>query len=435
MCFFRRKAKKSEGTNSVNLKDNRIILEFKGDNSVLFSKYEYSADPQRELSVSVIVPPTHSVFLIKDGVLSEELSQGKYDVLLVKKLSAFKKEVVISTLKVIYVSKTARLQTLWGTPPQQRVKYIDPKLGFQIDVGCFGKMEVKVSDAKKFYLEIVASFGENFLTSDLQDFVRTNTLNVIGNSLLNVINNNNLTYTDFDMSLQYIQKPLQDKLKDIFSENYGLEVCGFVIENVNISEENEAQINILMKKQRARETEINDYCADRAFNQEKKTDEENDEIRNLKFRVQTAADRQKVNALDREEDEYETKKRHDEEDRLWDRQDKILDREDKKQDKILDFADKKQSRDADLAGKAMYYDAIKSAGWANANADKQNPPPPTAMFCSKCGNPYTKQDMYCPFCGSPTSQNNETVSCPKCHKQVSVKSKFCPYCGANVKRQ
>ena len=336
---------------------------------------------------------------------------------------------------MIYVSKTARIQTLWGTQPQQRVKYIDPKLGFQIDVGCFGKLEVKILDAKKFYLEIVASFGDNFLTSDLQDFIRTNTLNVIGNSLRNIINDNNLSYTDFDINLQYIQNPLQTKLKEIYAENYGLEVCGFVIENVNITEENEARINNLMKKQRARETEIDDYRADRAFNEEKKGDEENDERRRLKFRVETAEDRQKVNILDREEDEYETNRRHKEEDRIWDRQDKILDREEKRQDKILDFEDKKQNRDADLAGKAMYYDAVKSAGWSNVKDDKQDPKPPAQQFCSKCGNPYTKQDMYCPFCGNPTPTNNETVTCPKCHKQVPVKNKFCPYCGTNVKKQ
>ena len=437
LCKLFKRRHKDQQSGTLNNPRFEKVVEFTGDNSVIFTKYEFIANPKDDTVISVIVPPTHSVFLIKDGVLTEELPQGKHRVEMVKRISALKREIVITTLKVIYISKTARLQTLWGTPPQQRIKYIDPKLGFQIDVGCFGKMEVKVSDAKKFYLEIVASFGENFLTSDLQEFVRTNTLNVICGSLRNVINDNNLSYTDFDVNLLNIQNPLKDKLKEFFFENYGLEVCGFVIENINVSEENEIKINNYLKKQRARVDEINDYRAERAFNEEKKTDMENDEIRRLKFRVGTAADKQKVNALDREEEEYETTKRHKEEDRIWARQDQILDREDKRQDKMLDMNDKQQARDADVAGKALYYDAVKQSGWANNCDDKQpsQPQPPVSTFCPKCGNQYSKQDMYCPFCGNPTPINTDTVNCPSCGKPVSVKNKFCPYCGTNIKHQ
>ena len=439
MCLlklFRRKPKES-ADDKTKKKGTEKILEFNGDNSVMFTKSDYPIDPKDDSILAIIVPPTHSVFLIKDGVLSEELPQGKHRVEIVKKVSALKRELLITSLKIIYISKTVRLQTLWGTQPQQRVKYIDPKLGFQIDVGCFGKMEVRVCDAKKFYLEMVASFGENFLTSDLQDFVRTKIVSIICGSLRNVIDDNNLSYTDFDVNLLKLQNPLKDKLAASLYEDYGLEVCDFVIENVNISEENVIKINNYLKKQRARADEINDYRADRAFNEEKQADKENDERRRLKFRVETAADSQKVKALDREEEEYETAKRHEEEDRIWARQDQLLDREEKRDDKILDMTDKQQARDADVAAKAMYYDAVKQAGWAN-NADNkqpQQPQQPVSNYCSKCGNPYGKQDAYCPFCGNPTPTNTDTVNCPNCGKSVSVKNKFCPFCGTNVKNQ
>ena len=431
----KQRGKDGEEGNAGNVDE---ILRFTGDKTTLFYKKSYLANPKKSFKLLVVVPPTHAAFLITDGTMSQELGQGNHTVVMVEK-DFLKSNVLISTLDVIYISKTARVPVAWGTPQDRRVKYIDPKLGFQIDVGCYGTLEVCVADASKFYLRVVAT-DENFSTADFAKHIRTYVVDVISKALMNLIRGDriDLSYTDFDVNVQYIQQPLLENLKKMISEDYGLDVFNFIIENVNVTEENEKKINDWLKKQRARADEINDYRADRAFNEEKETDEEAAERRRLKFRVETAKDKQIVTAMDREEDDYQTKKRYREEDRQWDRRNQMLDREERRQDKLLDHNDRQEDRKADLTGKAFYYDAVKSAGWPKTGTDKQSsqqpPHPPTPYFCSKCGNSYNKQDLYCPFCGNPTPTNNNTVVCPACHKDVSVKNKYCPFCGKEIRK-
>ena len=382
-------------------------IEFVGDNSTLFYKVNI-VDAEKQ-NYEVIVPPTHTAFIIENGVISDELSAGKKEL---------KRNADLKNVSVIFISKTARVQAVWGTPITQKVKYVDPKIGIPIEVGAFGKMELKVADASKFYLEVVASFGEKFETKDLEDFVRTKMVSKITAMVRNTIERAKLSYFEFDRSLEYLQDGLLPQLKNIFIADYGLVVCDFIVENLNITEENESKIKEVYQKEQDRINKIQDYRAQRAFDGEMRDDAERDTKRYYKFRKEILGDEDDIYKYERdrknEEEDRLLRIKHEEEDRQWKRDDKIID------------------TDADLKKNAVYFDAVKSAGWQDA---PKTPDEKTKLgnFCKKCGNSLTSADMYCPVCGTPAAHNPEMKECPSCHKSVSINSDYCPFCGGKMK--
>ena len=383
---------------------NVKTVEFSGDNDTLF--YKISIPDAEKENFDLIVPQTHSVLIMSNGVLSEELPVGTKE---------FRKNKTKTRLDIIFISKTKRVQSVWGTPLSQRVKYVDPKIGVPIDVGAFGKMEIKVADASKFYLEVVASFGKTFSLNDLQDFVRTKLISKITAVVRRTIENEKLSYYEFDHSLEKLQDELLPQLKNIFIADYGITVCDFIIENINITEENEKKIKDVYQKQQDRVVEINDYRAQRAFESELRDDAEADTKRYLRFKKEIAEDEDDLYNRDRTrtiaEEDRAIRIRREEEDRHWAHEDKAID------------------IDADVEKKSLYYDAVKAAGWNTPPSPDKGAKGELGNFCSKCGNPLSVSEMYCPVCGTPSRKNEEIVECPSCHKAVPVKNAFCPYCG------
>ncbi|MCQ2565103.1 MAG: hypothetical protein MJ152_04550, partial [Clostridia bacterium] len=85
------------------------VVTFSGNNEQLFSKYPI--DNESLAKLVVLVPETHNAILIKDGQMLQTLSSGKY---LISKFVDLKTE-LDSTLEVLFMSKTAKLNLLWGT--------------------------------------------------------------------------------------------------------------------------------------------------------------------------------------------------------------------------------------------------------------------------------------------------------------------------------
>ncbi len=413
------------------------IIEFKGKNSDLV--YQIDFDVNAPVDTEVIVPPTHNVFFILDGKMSEPLEIGIHRLYEIKKRFFFSKEKVVrnySVAKIIYISKTAKIEILWGTTISQQINYIDPELGYPTKLGAYGKFEAKIKDYEKFYLEIVAndtyekedengeknkkdsSNGKYYDVSTFQKRIRAKSLSIICNKIKEKLLQEKLSYYAIEDHKLEMQNNLIVQLNDIFVLDYGFEVCDFIIESVTmINEEDENKLREIYEEKHRRTGEIQRYREDREFELEKRKDQEDDYKHELNIKKENLTTENEI--LDsqlerqRESEEYERKKRHEDEDRAWSRE------------------DKNREEDRLLKEKEYLYDAIKSAGWENAPRDDSTT---HSNYCRKCGSGYSIDDLYCPNCGAPTDNNKNTIICSSCNAEISVKYAFCPRCGKKIER-
>ncbi|MDE7454763.1 MAG: SPFH domain-containing protein [Clostridia bacterium] len=387
-------------------------VEFKGDNSQLLEVV--NVDAKYKADATLIVPPTHTAIIIKNGLIADVCNEGEYP-LYSKKTTTPQKEV--RTLKVLYISKTAKVTIRWGTKPHQRINYVDPKIGKPVSVGAFGVMDVRVCDPRKFYLELVANFGQTYSIEDLQERIRARIVDDTFRTIGKVLNEKKLSYVEFTSAKYDIQEQVSEALSGRFSEDFGFEVRNFIIENINIPEEQREDIKQV-------------YEEDSAYDRNKvilERQQEMDEIKRSAERRRKQAevedqdldDKLYVHKRDRsrEEEEYATKKRHEEEERAWAREDKKAEAEERLQNKHMDTV-----KDIEISRSEA--EKAKSAAGVT---DKS-----LGHHCSNCGASYKPGAKFCPGCGATLPSEKMTVACPNCKTELPWGTTFCPSCGEKI---
>ena len=137
------------------------IITVLNDNKSLFTrKVIQNADAK----LAILVPETHNAILVKDGQMLQTLSSGKYTL---EKFVDLKND-TNSTLEVLFMSKTAKLKLLWGTPSKFLV--YDDKLQENYHIGLSGSFEVQIADCRRCYLYLVG-VAESLMADDLQNIV------------------------------------------------------------------------------------------------------------------------------------------------------------------------------------------------------------------------------------------------------------------------
>lgn len=205
------------------------IVKFTGSNADLFSRE--SADGLHA-SAQVIVPETHTVLLIKDGIVSEALSAGRHDIFDTETgFFRLKKDSDCATVDFVFISKTAKLPMLWGTP--MPIKTRDPITGVHISVGLNGELEFRVATPKKFYLELVGADAE-YNTDKLKRRLLSRLTSVIEPVVAETMRDEHVCYTDFALKKLFISEKLKKKIGELFEREYGLELCSFVINSAVI---------------------------------------------------------------------------------------------------------------------------------------------------------------------------------------------------------
>ncbi len=207
------------------------IVKFTGSNADLFVRE--SAD-KLHAAAQVIVPETHTVLLIKDGMVSEALGAGRHDIFDTESgFLRLKKDSDCATVDFVFISKTAKLPMLWGTPTPFATR--DPITGVHIRVGLNGELEFRVATPKKFYLELVGADSE-YNVDKLKKRILTRLTSAIEPVVAQTMTDEHLCYTDFAMNKQLVSERLKRKISELFVAEYGLELCSFVINGAIISE-------------------------------------------------------------------------------------------------------------------------------------------------------------------------------------------------------
>lgn len=207
------------------------IVKFTGNNAELFCRE--SADALHA-KAQVIVPETHTVLLIKDGVVSEALQPGRHDIFDTENgLFRLKKDSDVCSVDFVFVSKTAKLQMLWGT--SSPIKTRDPGTGVPVSIGANGELEFRVKTPKQFYLELVGADTE-YSVEKLKRRIQNRLMSIIEPALATCMREKKISYTEFAEHKAAISAELKKSISELFAAEYGLELCSFSINGAIISD-------------------------------------------------------------------------------------------------------------------------------------------------------------------------------------------------------
>lgn len=206
------------------------IVKFTGNNAELFCRE--SADGLHA-SAQVIVPETHTVLLIKDGIVSEALAPGRHDIFDTESgLFRLKKDSDVASVDFVFVSRTAKLPMLWGTSTPIRTR--DPLTDVPVSIGINGELEFRVKTPKQFYLELVGADTE-YNVERLKKRLLSRLMSIIEPIVAGVMREKKISYTDFTEHKAMIASCLEERVGEVFSAEYGLELCSFSVNGAVIS--------------------------------------------------------------------------------------------------------------------------------------------------------------------------------------------------------
>ncbi len=212
------------------------FIKCEGLNDVLFRKISIDS---LDSNLSIIVSDTHNAIIVRDGIAYETLSAGRYK-LCDKKFNFMQNLDQAPFVDVIFVSKTARLNLLWGTTTQFDMR--DPITNTSIKLGASGELEVQISNPRKAYLELIGQ-RESFDIDDLKERLQGRLLSEVQYHIANIMKGLKLSYDRLGEVLLPVSNAVLPHVAEMFEEDYGLKVYSFTISRVIISDGDIEKIN------------------------------------------------------------------------------------------------------------------------------------------------------------------------------------------------
>ena len=179
----------------------------------------------------VIVDETHVAILLKNGIALETLKPGIYPIF--DKKSLFSRSADISRVELFYISKTAKLKVLWGTPALFDIH--DPITDTPAKMGANGEIEIRVKNPRQFYIEIVGT-DKKYTTSDLKERLKGRILSLIEPNIIEYVAVNSIALDKIAENKNDLAYYVQKQIGKVLSHDYGLEVSSLIISNVNIGD-------------------------------------------------------------------------------------------------------------------------------------------------------------------------------------------------------
>ena len=192
----------------------------------------------------ILVYPTHTAILIKDGILVNTLDEGRHDIF------DKKEDKDVREVEVVYMSKTAKLQALWGTRTKMNMR--DPVTGTRVEVGVNGEYEVQIRNPRQFYLELVGA-DKMFTLETLKERLLGRILNNVEPICARYMKENNLSYVDFAENRIMVADLVRDNIKQMFEREYGLNLFSFTISNCYIPDNYIKEIETILKDKKDKE--------------------------------------------------------------------------------------------------------------------------------------------------------------------------------------
>ncbi|MDD5659710.1 MAG: SPFH domain-containing protein [Actinomycetota bacterium] len=300
------------------------------------------------------------------------------------------------TSEVYFMNKASKLDMKWGTSTPFHIQ--DPKFGILIALRSFGQFGVKISDSKKFLIEIIGALGDHDLVDHriVSIFFKGLLTTKIKDTIANSVIKNKLSIFDITASIDMISEECKSRVEKEF-DRFGIEVVNFFIESINVPNEDVKRLRDILER-KAEFTQIGDerYLVMRQL----------DVLEKLAANPGEGGTGMGLGA---------------------------------------------GLGAGAVTGKTMgeMFSGIRSE---SAKKSKSNCPNCgyenifDATFCNKCGKRLIEDKKLCPncskenlssavfcsFCGKPLEENKKANICPKCKYENATEAIFCGKCGEKL---
>jgi len=134
---------------------------------------------------------------------------------------------------LIFMSKTAKQVIGWGTPKTFDIEYLNT--GIYTQMGLAGKLEFRIKNPKQFYTELVGA-NTKATIEWVGERVRFRLLDIVAGAVARIVRINEIPFTRLIENNRIIAESLKGELAEMLSNDYGIELTAFVIENIHLPE-------------------------------------------------------------------------------------------------------------------------------------------------------------------------------------------------------
>lgn len=312
--------------------------------------------------------------------------------------------------EVWFVNKVAPLNIDWET---SSMRFMDPDYGQMLPLVAKGRYGLKVTDAERFLVKLVGTL-RSFTSAELTDHFKGAMISKTNSTIVAFMTANRVGINTIAMHLDDLSRFIKQPMAE-FWEEYGFELAGFYITEVNLdtSSAEGQKIAEAMSDRSAQAIAGYTWQQKQSFDVAGKAMDNNSSMGILGVAMMTGAfsgNNSMGSAMMQPQP-------------------------------VQQFG----------APQGMGYGAPQGMGYG---APQGQGVQRREVFCSNCSKKFSTESAFCPYCGnkynpcpmcgadnspnatrcvtcgSVLSQNavNENV-CPKCHKPVQLGQKFCPVCG------
>lgn len=242
------------------------LVKFGGNNTHLVWKF-----PSDELSTftQLIVNESYEAVLYKEGRALDLFPAGRYT-LSTDNLPVLSNLVNLPfggkspfTAEVWYVSKTHKLDVVWGTP--SKIQLQDPQYRVIINVSAHGQFGFRITDARKLLVKLVGL--SNALTvDDIRRYFKGILLTSIKEKISQYLIDKKISILEMNAHLSDLSAYMVERIKGHFEE-YGVEVLNFYVYDISFQEDDPSvqRLRDALAKQAERDIFKIDYETERRF--------------------------------------------------------------------------------------------------------------------------------------------------------------------------
>ncbi len=210
-------------------------VRYTGDGSELFWRERVE---NLHTGAQLIVPDTHTAFIIRDGVATLPLASGKHDIF--PSAGLFRSRPDDGTaVDLAFVSRVAHARFLWGTPAPVRVT--DRQTRVPVSLGLNGEIELSVKDPRTFFDSFVSA-NTKYDAEILKTRVVSRIMTVVEPALADVVSRTQASFAEFDGARPALAGELGKRAAELLNRELGLCVDVFTVAGTIIPDDDIAAV-------------------------------------------------------------------------------------------------------------------------------------------------------------------------------------------------
>ncbi|MFH2204305.1 MAG: SPFH domain-containing protein [Elusimicrobiota bacterium] len=296
--------------------------------------------------------------------------------------------------EIYFINKATKLDVKWGT--KSPIPILDPKYNIFLPIRAFGQFGVRVTDARKFVVQLAGTQNE-FTVNALTDYFRGIILTKAKDYIAETIIRKKINLLEISAYLEDLSEDLHKKIGKDFA-NFGIQLVNFMLQSVNVPDDDDTVKRL--KKALSERAEI-DILGGQNYRMKRTFDTMEGAAKNEGGGMMGGGMGLGMG---------------------------------------LGAGAGMGGMMAGVMGSAASTQPQQTASCTNDQCNAQVPA--TAKFCPECGKPVVAPTAKCPGCkadvaaGAKFCQNCGkglgSIACPKCGAQAGPTVKFCGGCGKKL---